>query len=414
MNRKIIYSTLFFVIPFIAFSQLRIGIIGDQTGTVDIDYAYNIMQKGCDKLKDYNPQLVLHVGDMVESSFPDKKIKENFKKAAGYLNSIKLKGKTVPWYTAAGDHDVNPEYKQGSSDRDKEKLFLKLLSKEYSRRKPQQKIENLYYSFDYKGCHFICLYSEEILCTDPRWGNIFMNKISDEQFNWLKKDLQSSNMADGTIVLIHQPMWYNWTNWCRVHDLLKQYGVTAVVAGHFHYNQKETIGGIQYIVVGSTGGKIKNASENAGGIYHVTLMTVDNAGMIDLKLIPIGSDCSELQFTRRKNMDRIQAIDSMIGIFPWNKYNGKAVKANPIDLPISVMGSSDGNSWHNVYPEVNPATGVISSNLSTVTLDSSPKTVESSGGVRYKFYEEGQQYWNQVLYNSKLGNYSYNSKVKEL
>jgi len=138
----------------------------------------------------------------------------------------------------AGDHDVNPpgEYTPGTTNREKEKLFLKLLNEEYSQKTVPLTLNNLYYSFDFKGYHFICLYSEDNLRTDPRWGNIFMDKILDNQYEWLKSDLLSSTSSKGIIVLIHQPMWYNWSGWKKVHNSLRNYSVLAVIAGHYHYN----------------------------------------------------------------------------------------------------------------------------------------------------------------------------------
>ena len=43
-------------------------------------------------------------------------------------------------------------------------------------------------------------------------------------------------------------------SWERVHRLLSRYPVRAVIAGHFHYSQRDALlDGIQYLVVGATG-----------------------------------------------------------------------------------------------------------------------------------------------------------------
>ena len=327
-----LFVTALLLLPLVVFGQLKIGIIGDQTGSSDLAKSYEILENGCKAIAEYNPDIVLHVGDLVESSKTNDEVKADFKQAAGYLNSIKKDSSSVPWYIAAGDHDVNPpeDYTPGTKNREKEKLFLELVKNEYSKRTPLLSPKNLYYSFDYKDYHFICLYSEDNLGTDPRWGNIFMDKILKKQYDWLKNDLQIASAKD-IIVFVHQPMWYNWTGWKKVHDLLREHSVRAVIAGHYHYNQDEgTTDDIRYMVVGSTGGNIKNASENAGGLYHVTLLTL-NRSEIDLELIPLRG-YSNNKFTKRENMDRVQAIDTMLNSIEWNPK--ATAKANPIDIPL--------------------------------------------------------------------------------
>lgn len=401
MKRLIVLVLFFYSLTI--FAELKIGIIGDQTGSNDLTKSYSILEKGCNVLRESQPQLILHVGDIVESSYSDDKIKYDFKIATDYLNSI-----GVPWYTAAGDHDVNPpgDYTPGTTNYSKRNLFLNLLKKEYSKHQPPLNISNLYYSFDFDGYHFICLYSEDSLRTDPRWGNIFMNKISEDQFNWLKNDLSNSAGRKGSIVFLHQPMWYNVTGWEKVHNLLKERNVMAVIAGHFHYNQDEGYrDGIRYIVVGSTGGEIKNASENAGGLYHVTLLTLTNENNLGLQIIPLSSEIKNINFTSRNDMDRIQAIDTMLSSFPYGDYKNKAVQANPIDVPVDILSSQDGKSWTSAFPSTLPGIGISLSNLSSVTLkgppyNDPPNTTNSSGGTRVKFNSEGQVFWDQILYDS--------------
>ena len=409
MFRKIVLFLIVFIISISTLGRLKIGIIGDQTGSLDLEKSYSIMQEGCESLGELQPEIVLHVGDIVESSKADDEIKMDFKKAVINLDSIKVNGEIVPWYITAGDHDVNPprNYSPGSKDQSKKKLFLNLLKDEYlNRYSAKLNIDKLYYSFDFKDYHFISLFSEDNLRTDPRWGNIFMNKIRDKQFKWLKRDLDNAGMKK-TIVFLHQPMWYNWTGWQKVHELFRQYNVIAVIAGHFHYNQDEGYkDGIRYLVVGSTGGRTKNASKNAGGIYHVTLLVIDNNGKIELKLIPTNSKSHELPFTNREDMDRVQAIDVMLSMLPYGKYAGRAVEANPIDLPIEIFLSENGKSWMNVFSEVYPGTGIMKSNLSTVGLvnDQALRSENSSGGMRVKFNSGGFNFWIQVLYEKNNGN----------
>jgi hypothetical protein len=402
----LLFLVLFFVV-FNIWANLKIGIIGDQTGSKDMDFSYSVLKEGCSAISKYNPDLVLHVGDIVESSKNDNDIKEDFNKVAELLSSINSNSKPVSWYSAAGDHDVNPpdDYIPGTTDYSKKNLFLQLLQREFLNRNPSTDINKLYYSFDYKNYHFICLFSEDNLRTDPRWGNIFMDKIKKKQFDWLKSDLKRTSGAKGIIVFMHQPMWYNWSGWKKVHDLLRQYPVIAVITGHFHYNQDEGLtDGIRYIVVGSTGGDIKNASEGAGGLYHVTLMQVTNDNKITLKLIPLNSNSKNLTFTKRKNMDRIQAISTALNSIAWDPdLTEKVVKVNPIDIPVNIYFNNSDNqgNWILAYQSVNPGEGIMISNLSSVTINKNNLVIgHGANGIKYEFVNGSRVFWIAENFNN--------------
>ncbi len=329
---------------------VNIGIIGDQAMASDLDTAYQILQQGIDALKAQASPLdvVIHVGDMVESTQSEDQIKVRFKQVTGILNQL-----PVQWYETAGDHDVNPpQFQPDSPDRSRETLFKQL----YSQINPKV-ADQLYYSFDVKGYHFIALYTEEQLDTDPRWGNVFYAQISDAQYDWLLQDLAANPNSAGIVVFLHQPHWYNWSGWSRVHELLRKYPVRAVIAGHFHYSQSEVmLDGIQYWVVGATGGNTKQGNPNSGDVQHVTVLQVDGASLTftPISLAPVPS----MTWTPRYYMDRVQNLDLVLG----NLYNfatnspvfldgGKLVEAcgggvpaqlvladigNPIELPVTL------------------------------------------------------------------------------
>lgn len=303
---------------------IKIGIIGDQTGAPvldDLTQPYQVLEKGVQILNGQSLQGVIHTGDLVESTLSEAKIRQDFAAGSTILNSL-----TVPWYLSAGDHDVNPpDFTPDSQDRSRETLFKSL----YSVINPKV-ATNLYYSFDIDTHHFIALYAEENLHTDPRWGNVYLNQISDAQYQWLQSDLEANKTNPGIVVFIHQPMWYNWTNWAKIHNLLKQYPVTTVVAGHFHYNQTEVapIDGITYMVVGATGGKTKTGTPNAGDIQHVTVMTL-NGKNVSFEPLPITQP--SMTFTPRPIMDLVQASDLVLG----NLYNFSTL--NPVFLKGSQL-----------------------------------------------------------------------------
>ncbi len=356
---------LLFQLPLVADTPapLKIGIIGDQTGTYNLDESYRILEKAVGKLSGMNPDLVLHVGDLVESvrGIQDyRQYRENFDRAVGIMNRL-----PVSWYLTAGDHDVVPPlFQPASEDHSRVEWFRQLCT---TAGIPIQ--ENLYYSFDHRGYHFISLYSVEYLHTDPRWGPIFLNRFSEEQLSWLQQDLERYKSAPGIVVFLHQPNWYAWSNWYPVHQILRRYPVAGVIAGHFHYDQDDgLIDGIRYLVIGSTGGVIKNTDVHSGGSYQYATLTLEGDSFTAVELLDVESD-SLLEFTPRRSMDRIQAISCMLDnlyrdetiyrnngqlMYPSGQgrldtlsHIGLESLANPIDLPIQITISSLTPALHN-------------------------------------------------------------------
>lgn len=321
---------------------IRIGIIGDQTGANDLQQAYGVLTHGVQVLSTKNLDVVIHVGDLLESSASESAVRAQFAQASGILDQL-----PVGWYMTAGDHDVNPPgFQQDSPDRSREALFQEL----YGARVPAV-LAHPYYSFNVGDYHFVSLYSLEALHSDPRWGNVYLNEISNAQFQWLAQDLENHKTARGIIVFLHHPMWYNWSAWQRVHRLMRRYPVAAVVAGHFHYDQGEgRLDDIRYIVVGATGGNVKQGDRDAGDVQHVSVMTVKGKSAVELQLISL-SDNLPLTLTPREDMDKMQALDLVLGEL-WNfaatnpvfrKSDGSLVNACNSSQPARINISPIGN-----------------------------------------------------------------------
>jgi len=376
-------------------AALKVGIVGDQTGSADLEQSYRILAKGIETLKAHQVDLVLHVGDLVESSREEAEIRRNFHTAAALLSTL-----NVPWRITPGDHDVNPPVRSANSgDRSRETLFRELLATV-----APLTGDHLYYSFDQGGHHFIALDALEHLHTDPRWGNIYLARISEEQRQWLRADLERHKGAAGTIVFLHQPLWYNWAGWAPVHQLLREYGVTAVFAGHFHYDQDDgEIDGVHYRVIGATGATIKNGSRHAGGMHQVAVLTLENR-TAECTLFDAESG-EAVQFTPRADADRVQAMDYVLGAlsgFASDQFflkNGKVVNdcasaqpavtnifavGNPIDLPTTFAINHDPAVFALIAPrfagglcngennglrcDLGPGAGIAVSNGSTASV----------------------------------------------
>lgn len=376
-------------------TELRVGIIGDQSSTRNLQQSYDVLTKGVEILAKEKIACVLHTGDLLESTVAPDQVRAQFAQATAILDKL---GR--PWHLTPGDHDVNPPvFQQDSSDRSREVLYREL----YRQREPKL-TDTLSHSFTINGYHFISLNSQEHLHTDPRWGDVFLDQISPQQFAWLRDDLAKNRNAKGIVVFLHQPLWYFWGNWKPVHELLRRYRVLAVVAGHFHYDQDEgDLDNIRYVVVGSTGGIIKTGSRDGGNLQHVTVMTIKGR-QVDFRLLPTDGSAS-LRLTPRVDMDRVQAVALVLGeLFSFGGENPICVKGdqlfrnntepatlslvplgNPIDMPLTIEVALTAEKFSLIDPHfangacrevtstgaciLPPAARIESSNNSSVVLN---------------------------------------------
>jgi 3',5'-cyclic AMP phosphodiesterase CpdA len=112
----------------------------------------------------------------------------------------------------------------------------------------------LTYSVDYGGVRFISLHSE--VFGDP-------HRLGDTQLTWLEAQLRN-NPNRYTIVFSHDPAFpvgphvgSSLDAYPQERDhfwgLLREYGVTAYIAGHEHLYNRQQFGGVTQLVVGTSG-----------------------------------------------------------------------------------------------------------------------------------------------------------------
>ncbi len=184
-----------------------------------------------------------------------------------YLDRVaKYLGQTIPWFNAWGNHD-NGQYS-------KIRKYADMPSKD---RPAPYNAGYGSYSFDYAGCHFVCI-------DDADRGH----------WDWVEADLVQAraNNARHIFMFVHRPpyceRWYNGESDYRTNlvPLLEEYNVDICFSGHTHEYERGWQNGVYYCITG--GGSWLDHSEplvynwpqiTVGG-YH-NLSSDINGGLIN-------------------------------------------------------------------------------------------------------------------------------------
>lgn len=247
-------------------------VFGDRTGGPK--EGINVLAQAVADTNLIEPDLVMTVGDLIEGYnqsdawMPQMK---QFKEVMGEL--------ACPWFPVAGNHDVywrGPDKPEGEHEKNYEMHF-----------------GPLWYAFEHKGCFFIALYSDE---GDPQTGVKNFNKpesqrMSDEQFNWLKSILEKAKDAEHVFIFLHHPRWLGrgyGDDWDKVHkELVKAGNVSAVFAGHIHHMRFDPKDGIEYFSLATVGGHQPGWAPKVGWLHQFNLVTV-RKNQISHAVLPVG------------------------------------------------------------------------------------------------------------------------------
>lgn len=195
------------------------AILGDRTGKA----TPGVYESICRQVASRHPALVVSIGDTIEG-LDDTAAAAQW---ADIRSAWKPFGDT-PFYLVPGNHDIW----SAASER---------LWRLQTGHPPQ-------YSFDYQGAHFTVL------------DNSRTEGLGPEQLQFLESDLAAHASASPKFVFFHRPFWLIPVKFGNgnfpLHRLAKQYGVSYVVSGHAHQFDRSEYQGVQYIMVGSSGGSL--------------------------------------------------------------------------------------------------------------------------------------------------------------
>lgn len=221
-----------------------------------------------------DPDLVVTVGDLINGYNTTEPWMAQAKEYRSSMGKLRM-----PWYPVAGNHDVywrGPNKPQGEHEGHYEAVF-----------------GPLWYAVKHKNSWFVVLYSDE---GNPETGEKNFSKpdcqrMSDEQFRWLKGTLKAAKGGDHVFVFLHHPRWLRQygDDWKKVHKALAANGnVRAVFAGHIHYMGFSGVrDGIEYYTVASVGAHLSMEAPEAGFLHQYHVVTVRPEG-IQVAAIPVG------------------------------------------------------------------------------------------------------------------------------
>jgi predicted phosphodiesterase len=231
--------------------DFRFAIVGDRAGG-PTQAAFEAVWRA---VRAWQPAFVVTAGDWIEGG--DDRLAEREWRALEKFAS------GLPVYFVAGNHDIW----SGHSRR---------LYERFTRRPAR-------YSFTHQGAQFIVL------------DNAMSADLPTVELDFLESELRKP--ATGPrFVLFHQPSWIlpvllRQTDF-RLHQLAKQYGVTAIISGHTHAYLRKELEGVTYLTVCSAGGYLRGRDPLGRGFaegyfYGYTQVTVAN-GKVEIVTQELG------------------------------------------------------------------------------------------------------------------------------
>lgn len=219
-------------------------VFGDRTGSDATEWP--VFDRAVEEANLLRPDFVIMVGDLIEGySVDPAEIRGEW--ADFWEHTGKLE---APFLFLPGNHDIsNPD-------------MLAWWAANIGRR---------YFSFEYQGCHFLALNTQE------HWADNAAS-MGEEQIRFALDALAHHDSARHTFVFMHVPLWVeNSPEWARIEAALGDRPHT-VLAGHYHRLRYEERNDRPYIVLNATKGRevdVPNELPELGAFPHYAKISVD-------------------------------------------------------------------------------------------------------------------------------------------
>ncbi len=297
--------------------QFQFAIVSDRTG----GHRPGVFEEGVRKLNLLQPEFVMSVGDLIEGYTTDTvELNRQWDEFTGFVNQLDM-----PFFFVPGNHDLtNPV---------QERIWERRLGAKH-------------YSFVYKNVLFIAMNSEDQTRGSGR------GSISDSQYEWIKKTLETHPDVRWTMLFMHQPLWVQDTDpvrWFDVEKLLTARKHTVFVGHRHHYVQYER-NQSNYYMLATTGGASSLRGPQFGEFDHFTLITMTDRGPVlaNLQLEGIFDEKMHTEavesFTTKLWSSDVIRVEPLYLDGPFRKDSIRFRVTNSYDVPMTVRFSS-GFSW---------------------------------------------------------------------
>lgn len=233
--------------------EFRFAIIGDRCGGERPGF----FGKAMDVLNLLRPEFVMSVGDLIDGCGASKeKLRRQWEEEQRFVKKLDM-----PFFHVVGNHDIWTGIKGPSKERqDSIDLWHEFHG------------TNTYYSFTYKGCHFICFNTmEKHEYFPPR------EPIPQHQFDWALAEMQKNKDARWHFIFMHKPLDWTSDRFLDFERKINHFNY-SVFCGDWHNFCTATRHGKKYHMLGTVGGdwngQVKHENLAYGTMDAVTLVTV--------------------------------------------------------------------------------------------------------------------------------------------
>ncbi|MEN8152919.1 MAG: metallophosphoesterase [Acidobacteriota bacterium] len=205
-------------------------------------------EKAIKEINRINPAFVISGGDQIDDA-----IEQNYERADLLFNLYTngIKKINVPVYNVLGNHDIFGVFAGDGVKKDHPLLGKKMFT---------SRLNKKYYSFDLKGWKFIIIDSIKL-----KKDNSYIGEIDQEQINWLKELLKTTDKKTPLVIATHVPFFtimpqldkrFNYkkftiNNSLDVLELFKDHNLKFVLQGHVHNYENIYSRGIWFISGGA-------------------------------------------------------------------------------------------------------------------------------------------------------------------
>lgn len=175
----------------------------------------DVAQMMAQSVPDTKKTVADHAGELIHGIGVGDLVWDNHALFADYNAAIGQIG--IPFFQGLGNHDM--DYRLGD-DTTSDQTFKKHYGPTY-------------YSFNRGRAHYVMLDDVRYLGTEREYDGY----ITEQQLNWLAKDLQYVKKDDLLFICLHIPVFNQVKNNKDLYRLLKPFKNVHILSGHTHYNQ---------------------------------------------------------------------------------------------------------------------------------------------------------------------------------